>query len=349
MRLDDWTGRAELAYTQVRMEGGMNVQQTVQCSLCRRHCLVGPGEVGFCRTRRNVQGQMQSLVFGRLAAVESRPIEIKPFFHFHPGSTALTYCSYSCNLRCRWCQNWHLSRIDPARTEASYVSPEDLVQMALDAGDQGLCCSFTEPTLLHEYNLAAFPRAKADGLYTCYVSNGYMTVETLQALRDAGLDAIKIDVKGDAEVYREYCEAPHGEVVWHTASAARQMGLHVEIVNLVVTGVNDSDAALRNLIERHLDAVGAETPLHFTRYHPAHEMHAPPTLMGTLERAYHWARQAGVAYAYLGNVRGHPAENTYCPSCGQLLIERLGYRVRRVLLAPSGQCPACGRRIPVIG
>jgi len=326
----------------------MSADQTVHCSLCRRHCLVRPGEVGFCRTRRNVRGHMQSLVFGRLAALESRPIEIKPLFHFHPGSTALTYCSYSCNLRCRWCQNWHLSRTDPGQVEAPYVSPEGLVDMALDAGDQGLCCSFTEPTLLHEYNLAAFALAKAAGLYTCYVSNGYMTVETLQALRDAGLDAIKIDVKGDAEVYREYCDAPHGETVWQTASAAKQMGLHVEIVNLVVTGVNDSEAALRGLIERHLAAVGAETPLHFTRYHPAHEMRAPPTPIATLQKAHQWARQAGVAYPYLGNVHGHPALNTYCPSCGQLLIERLAYRVRRVWLTPSGQCPACERHIPVI-
>jgi pyruvate formate lyase activating enzyme len=326
----------------------MNVERTVQCSLCQRHCLLRPGEVGFCRTRRNVQGHIQSLIFGRLAVLESRPIEIKPFFHFHPGSTALTYCSYSCNLRCRWCQNWHLSRTDPGRADAPYVAPEDLVQMALDAGDQGLCCSFTEPTLLHEYNLAAFPLAKAAGLYTCYVSNGYMTVETLQALRDAGLDAIKIDVKGDADVYREYCEAQAGDMVWETAAAAKEMGLHVEIVNLVVTGVNDSEAALRDLIARHLYAVGADTPLHFTRYHPAHEMRAPPTPIATLQRAHQWAHQAGVAYPYLGNVQGHPAENTYCPSCGQLLIERLAYRVRHMLLTPSGQCPACGQRIPVI-
>jgi pyruvate formate lyase activating enzyme len=295
-----------------------------------------------------VQGQLQSLVFGRLAALESRPIEIKPFFHFHPGSTALTYCSYSCNLRCPWCQNWNLSRTDPGEVEAPYVTPEELVQRALHAGDQGLCCSFTEPTLLHEYNLVAFPLAKATGLYTCYVSNGYMTLETLQALRDAGLDAIKIDVKGDADVYREYCGAPQGEKVWATAAAAKEMGLHVEIVNLVVTSVNDSEAALRHLIARHLEAVGGETPLHFTRYHPAYQMRAPPTPIATLQRAHHWARQSGVAYPYLGNVHGDPAENTHCPACGQLLIERLAYRVRRVWLTPSSQCPECGRHTGVI-
>jgi pyruvate formate lyase activating enzyme len=326
----------------------MDSPEIVHCALCQRNCSIGPGDVGFCRTRRNVDGHLDSLVYGRLAALESRPIEIKPFFHFHPGSTALTYCSYSCNLRCRWCQNWHLSRADPLQTEAEYVSPEDVVAIALRSGDQGLCSSFTEPTLLHEYNLAAFPLAKAAGLYTCYVSNGYMTVNTLRELRDAGLDAIKIDVKGDAEVYRRYCGAAHGEAIWETAAAAKELGLHVEMVNLVVTGVNDSEDALSDLIHRHLQAVGPATPLHFTRYYPAHEMHAPATPISELERAYDLARQAGILYPYLGNVPGHPAENTYCPSCGQLLIERGGYALRQILLTGQSTCPSCGHRIPCV-
>jgi pyruvate formate lyase activating enzyme len=324
------------------------VNGTIQCSLCRRGCWIEPGRTGFCRTRRNTDGEVRSLVYGRLAVLESRPIEIKPFFHFYPGSSALTYCCYSCNLRCRWCQNWQLSRADPLHAQAEYVAPGELVAMALSAGDQGLCCSFTEPTLLHEYNLEVFPLAKEAGLYTCYVSNGYMTLQTLCALRDAGLDAIKIDVKGSAKVYREYCDAPLGEAVWETAAAAKQMGLHVEIVNLVVTRVNDSEEALRDLIQRHQDAVGAETPLHFTRYHPAHQMRAPPTAIDTLEHAYKLAREAGLWYPYLGNVPGHPGENTYCPSCGQLLVERWAYTVRRVLLTAAKKCPSCNRVIPCV-
>jgi pyruvate formate lyase activating enzyme len=228
------------------------------------------------------------------------------------------------------------------------VPPEDLVAMALRSGDQGLCSSFTEPTLLHEYNLAAFPLAKAAGLYTCYVSNGYMTLNTLRELRDAGLDAIKIDVKGNPSVYRQYCRAARGETVWETAAEARDLGLHVEIVNLLVTGVNDSKEAVFDLIQRHLQAVGPETPLHFTRYYPAHEMHAPATPISGLEQAYDLAKQAGVLYPYLGNVPGHPAENTYCPSCGQLLIKRSGYRLRQILLTTQSACPSCGHCIPCV-
>jgi pyruvate formate lyase activating enzyme len=202
--------------------------------------------------------------------------------------------------------------------------------------------------LLHEYNLAAFALAKAAGLYTCYVSNGYMALNTLRELRASGLDAIKIDVKGDADVYRQYCSASHGDMVWETAAAAREMGMHVEIVNLVVTGINDSHEALHDLIHRHLQAVGPETPLHFTRYYPAHQMRALPTSVQTLERAYELAREAGLAYPYLGNVPPHRGENTYCPSCSQLLIERAAYMVRKNVLTPLNQCPSCGNPIPCI-
>jgi len=174
-----------------------------------------------------------------------------------------------------------------------------------------------------------------------------MTLATLRELQGAGLDAIKIDVKGNAQVYRQYCAAPQGEMVWETAAAAKEMGLHVEIVYLVVTGVNDSEEALHDLIHCHLQAVGPQTPLHFTRYYPAYKMRAPPTQIRTLEYAYDLARQAGLAYPYLGNVPGHhPGENTYCPSCGQLLIERSSHTVQRNLLTPLAECPFCGESIP---
>ncbi|MBC7265278.1 MAG: AmmeMemoRadiSam system radical SAM enzyme [Chloroflexi bacterium] len=319
----------------------------VRCGLCQRRCLIAPGQRGFCQTRRNDGGQLQSLVYGRLAALESRPIEIKPFFHLYPGSTALTYCAYGCNLRCAWCQNWHLSRTDPLAKSAPYLSPEDLVEAALRGGDQGLCASFSEPALLHEYNLDAFPLAKRAGLYTCYVSNGMLTAEALEELAAAGLDAIKIDVKGDTEVYATWCGAKDVEGPWATASRALALGLHMEIVHLVVTGVNDGEDALSALVDEHLRHAGPDVPLHFTRYYPAYKMDAPATPISTLERAYEMAKAAGVRYPYLGNVTGHPGENTWCPRCGQLLIERRGYTVARILLTAEGRCPGCGETVPV--
>jgi len=175
-----------------------------------------------------------------------------------------------------------------------------------------------------------------------------MTLEALDELVDAGLDAIKIDVKGPSKVYERYCGVRDGESVWETAEAAVKSGLHVEIVVLVVPGVNDDMDSLTWLIERHLMRVGADTPLHFTRYHPAYKMHHPPTPVRTLEYARELAQKSGVRYPYLGNVPGHPAENTYCPRCGAELIVRRGYAVQRMNISDEGRCPTCGEDIHVV-
>ncbi len=294
----------------------------VRCILCERNCSLPLGLKGFCKTRMNLDGKLYTLVWGNLSALESRPIEIKPFFHYWPGSTALTFSTWSCNFDCSWCQNHHLSKTEPDATKSSFYPPEKIVGDALRGGDEGLCASFQEPTLLTDWVLPVFRLAHERGLYSCYVSNGYMTLEALRLLKESGMDGLKIDLKGDAETYREFCGGADVEKVWRNAQIAKEMGFHVEIVNLVVTGVNDDAACLRWIIERHLKEAGAETPLHFTRYYPAYKFHNPPTKVETLEKAYEMARAAGVLYLYLGNIRGHDYENTYCPKCGERLIQR---------------------------
>lgn len=321
----------------------------VVCRLCERLCRIPPGSHGFCKTRTNIDGRLYTLVYGDLAAVESRPIEIKPFFHFWPGSSALTFCCLSCNLACQWCQNFHLSRSTPDPVHARYLAPEDLVAVARAGGDQGVCISFTEPTLLLEYACDLFPLARANGLYTTMVSNGYLGQDALDLLARRGLDAIKIDAKGSDAVYRTYCGGVRAEVIWRNAERAKALGLHVEIVALVITGVNDDEESLCSLIGNHLRHVGPETPLHFTRYQPAYKFTNPPTAVSTLERAHRLARQAGVLYPYLGNVAGHRLENTFCPRCGELLIERYGYLLRRCTLGADKRCPRCGEAIPIVG
>ncbi|MEM3797922.1 MAG: radical SAM protein, partial [Candidatus Bathyarchaeia archaeon] len=225
----------------------------VRCSLCERRCEISNGLSGFCKTRVNVNGELYTLVYGDISAVESRPIEIKPFFHYWPGSTALTFSTWSCNLNCMWCQNFHLSKQEPKPQKAAFHTPENIVKLALYNGDIGLCASFQEPTLLTEWTIELFKIGKEKGLkYCCYVSNGYMTLEVLKALHEAGLDGLKIDMKGDKEVYAKYCGGADVEKIWRNAREAKKMGLHVEIVNLVVRGVNDDENALRWVIERHL-------------------------------------------------------------------------------------------------
>jgi len=322
---------------------------TVKCGLCERRCIIANGKMGFCKTRMNINGKLYTLVYGYLSALESRPIEIKPFFHYWPGSAALTFSTWSCNLECLWCQNYHLSRKPPDLLHASFTPQEEVLRQALRLGDKGLCASFQEPTLLTDWVLSLFKASSKRGLYCCYVSNGYMTLEALKMLKNSGMDGIKIDMKGKADVYRKYCGGVDVEVVWRNIREAKRMGLHVEVVNLVVTGVNDDEYSIEWVIERHLKEAGSETPLHFTRYYPAYKFSNPPTRVETLEKAYEMAKKAGVKYPYIGNVPGHRYENTYCPNCGRALIKRFGYTITSYKITDKKRCPYCGERIPIVG
>jgi len=321
----------------------------VQCTLCERRCVIDPDQLGTCQTRKNIDGRLHTLVYGDLSGVESRPIEIKPFFHYWPGSTALTFSTWSCNFDCPWCQNHDLSKSRP-RPERSYsVPPVRIVEMALESGDQGLCASFQEPTLLTDWALDVFFIGKERGLYCCYVSNGYMTLEALDLLRRSGLDGLKIDVKGDDRAYKGFCGSVDAGVPWRNAQAAKKMGIHVEIVNLVIPGVNDSRSTVASVIDKHLKYLGSETPLHFTRYLPAYKFRAPATEVRVLELAREAAWRAGVRYPYVGNVPGHSYEDTFCPECGECVIARHGYTILSYKVTGEKRCPKCGAVIPIAG
>jgi len=322
----------------------------VRCTLCERKCEILLDSKGVCKTRININGELYTLVYGDISAIESRPIEIKPFFHYWPGSTALTFSTWSCNLNCVWCQNFHLSKIEPYPNKTLYYSPEKVVELAVYNGDIGLCASFQEPTLLSEWILRVFKLGKEKGMrYCCYVSNGYMTLEVLNSLYKSGMDGIKIDIKGTDETYEKYCGGAKTEKIWRNAREAKKLGLHVEIVNLVVRDVNDDEESLRWIIEKHLSEVGMETPLHFTRYFSAYKLDNPPTKVETLEKAYEMAKRAGVLYPYIGNVFGHKYENTYCPNCGERLIQRYEYYVLQYKITKEKRCPKCATEIPIIG
>ncbi len=321
----------------------------VKCGLCERRCTLDVGEKGFCKTRRNIEGRLCTLVYGDISAIESRPIEIKPFFHYWPGSTALTLSTWSCNFGCPWCQNFHLSKVEPNPTSANFYSVEEVIEMAVRRKDEGLCLSFQEPTLLFEWAVSLFKSGRQRGLYGCFVSNGYMTLEALEALRNAGMDGLKVDIKGDMEIYRKYCGEVDLDKIWRNARNAKEQGLHVEIVSLLVRDVSDGENCVGETIERHLKEVGPETPLHFNRYYPAYRFDNPPTKVETLEKAYRQARKAGVKYPYIGNIFGHKCESTYCPNCGETLIQRFGYSIRKYSLTKRNRCPKCGQEIPIRG
>ncbi len=318
-----------------------------QCNLCERRCKIALGALGFCKTRKNIGGELHTLVYGDVSSISANPIEKKPFYHFWPGSVALTIGTYSCNLTCPWCQNWHISKSPPNPKLANYISPEEFVAQTLREHCQGVSISFNEPTVMFEYSLDVFKLARARGLYNTFVTNGYMTLEALRMLCDAGLDALCIDVKGDAEVVRKYCGGDV-EVVWRNVREAKKLGMHVEVVNLVIPGVNNREEQLRELARRHLREAGEETPLHFTAYYPAYKFDVPPTPIATLGRTHDIARSEGLEFVYLGNVPGHRYENTYCPDCGETLIKRFGLESIKINLKEK-RCPTCGREMSIVG
>ncbi len=320
----------------------------IECLLCAQNCKIPLRKRGFCNTRLNEEGKLYTLIYGDIVACESRPMEIKPFFHFYPGKTTMTFCAPSCNLRCQWCQNNHLSRREPRPLKARHVPPEEILTAAEACGDIGVCASFTEPTLLFEYLLDLFPITKERDMVNTMVSNGYMSARALEMLVNAGLDAINVDVKGSDEVYRKYCSARKGDSPpWETIRHALNLGVHVEVVHLVVTGLNDNVRAIKEVCEKHLRFASPDVPLHITAYFPACKYNEPPTSVDFLKSAWHIAKSAGIKFAYMGNVGMPPFENTYCPNCGALLIKRSAFRVLSNRLKER-KCPSCSSAINIV-
>ncbi len=317
------------------------LKDKIVCQLCWRFCKIDDGEAGFCQVRFNKGGKLYTTTYGKLSVLESRPIEIKPFFHFKPGTTSMTFSTYSCNFTCPWCQNWSISKYLPPNDPV--VEPEEVVDKALKYGDISVCASLNEPTLLFEYLLEVFSIARSRGLLNTMVSNGYVSPLALDALRKAGLDAMNVDVKGNDEVYREYCDA-RVDFVWRTIKRALKLGIHIEVVSLLVTNVSDEEDVVRDIVENHLKYAGADVPIHFTRYFPAFTFKEPPTKIEKLEKAISIAKKEGINFVYIGNVPGHKFENTYCPECGELLVRRYSYRVLDFKIK-EGKCCNCGREL----
>ncbi len=323
-------------------------RRLVRCWVCERRCTLAEGMRGFCRNRVCSGGRLYVETYGLLSAVESRPIEIKPLFHYWPGSTSLTFSGWGCNYRCPWCQNHHLSWSEPDPGASIYLEPRELVELAAKLGDEGICASFNEPGIHFEYVVDASAEARRRGLYSTVVTNGYFSERALRELVEAGVDGFSIDIKGCPRTYRRFLGADP-EYVLRNARRALDMGAHVEMVYLVVTGANDDEECMEWVVGKHVDLLGPEVPLHINRYHPANRYHEPPTELGKLLRAYRIARREGVEYVYIGNVAFEEYQDTRCPRCGKVLIKRRGYTVTYYGLDSGNRCPRCGHRVPIRG
>jgi len=328
--------------------------EAVQCGTCERRCKIGLGKRGFCGSRQNFDGRLYSVTYGDLSSISMNPIEKKPLFHYWPGSVAASAGSWGCSLKCVYCQNYSLSMVEADFERSSYVSPENLVDLALRKNAKGLSFTFNESSsTLLEYMIDCFRISRGKGLYCNLNTNMYMTLESLELMRNAGLDSVCIDIKGDLAFYKQYCNEADVEFVWRNAKEARKRGLHLEMVNLVIPGANDSRDCVEGIIGRTRDSLGAETPLHFTRYYPAYRAQEYGLMRTTPVETLEWARRKAVEselrYVYIGNVPGHPWENTYCPNCRTLLIKRHVFSILKYTVTSDKHCPECGERIRIEG
>ncbi|MDI6841109.1 MAG: AmmeMemoRadiSam system radical SAM enzyme [bacterium] len=317
----------------------------VQCHLCPRNCVLKPKQRGYCRVRENQAGKLMTLNYGIPCAVHIDPIEKKPLFHFIPKSEVFSIATAGCNLRCKFCQNWEISQRPPEETENVWLPPDEVVRMAKENKCPSIAYTYSEPVNFYEYMLETAKIAKKAGIKNTMHSNGYINPEPLKELCKY-LDAANIDLKGFTdEYYQELCEAEL-EPVKVSLKILKEEGVWIEITNLIVPTKNDDPKTIRKMCEWIRDSLGAEVPLHFSRFWPMYKMqNLPPTPIETLEQARKIAIGVGLKYVYIGNIPSHKAENTYCPNCGKLLIRRIGYYVPENNII-NGKCKFCGQKIP---
>jgi pyruvate formate lyase activating enzyme len=324
----------------------------VRCTLCPRRCAIADGELGSCRTRRNDGGSLRSVTHGRLLAAAVDPIEKKPLFHFRPGSAIFSIAQAGCNLSCPFCQNHSLSQLPRTgtiedATAARLWTAAQIVDEASSRGCRSIAFTYSEPILSLELAEEVFPFARERGIDLVFVTNGQATPGAADALAPI-LAAANVDLKCfDEEKYRRVLGGEL-EATLNAIRTWRARGVWVEVTTLVVPGFSDGEEELGR-IAAFLSGVDADIPWHVSRFHPAHEWTGvPSTPIPLLARAVEIGRAHGLRHVYTGNVPGSAAEKTLCPSCGAVLIDREGYRIRRVAVA-DGRCGACGAKIAGVG
>ena len=313
----------------------------VKCTLCPHSCVIPEGGKGICNIRENIDGELIAAGYGRTTSLAMDPIEKKPLFHFKPGSLILSVAPNGCNLKCRWCQNWQISQeVVPTR----FIDPKLLVDIAIRENSVGIAFTYTEPLIWFEYIIDVAKIGKPKGLSMVAVTNGYINPEPLDELLDY-IDAMNIDLKAmDDEVYRKLIGGRLEPVLNTVRTSAKR--ILIEVTNLLIPGVNDSDDQIKRLVDFIAD-VDPKIPVHFSRYFPAWKFNAPPTPVKTLLRAREIASKK-LDYVYLGNVYIPDAEDTFCPYCGNKLVSRSGFYAKIVGITEDRKCSKCGKDADIV-
>jgi len=319
----------------------------VTCLLCPRKCVIPEGNTGYCRVRENSGGVLYSLSYGHPCSIHADPIEKKPFFHVLPGTHSLSISTMGCNMECKFCQNWQISQSSPDMIETTYTRPERIVASAVKNDLPSITYTYGEPVVFIEYARDISRIAAARGLKSFAVTNGYYNSIPFGDLCKS-TDAIKIDLKAFTDsYYRKICGGTLKPVLDSIVQTKRE-GVWLEIVYLMVPTLNDSPKEIKKMAGWILENVGDEVPLHFSRFFPQYKLkNLPPTPLSSLERAHRICREEGIKFVYIGNVPGGGRENTFCPSCGTVVIERKGYRIRSINMK-GDSCAGCGEAIPGI-
>jgi pyruvate formate lyase activating enzyme len=319
----------------------------VACELCPRRCVIPEGGAGDCRIRVNLGGKLRATTYGRPSAIHIDPMEKKPLFHFHPGTSVFSIATAGCNLHCLNCQNWQLSQRGGEEMEQIYrADPPEVVKAAKEQGCKSLAYTYSDPVVFYEYVYDTSAIARRESLNNTYHTAGYINPKPLRRLCGL-LDASNTDLKAfDDGFYRRVTGATLRPVL-DTLVTLREEGVWLEVTNLVIPTLNDDLAMIRRMASWMCDELGPDTPLHLSRFQPQYRMrNLPPTPVEALDRARREALDAGLHYVYIGNVPGHEANSTYCPSDGTILIRRVGFMVVENKLTADGRCPTCNQKIP---
>ncbi len=317
----------------------------VQCKLCPRQCVIPNGKRGFCGVRENRDGILYTMVYAKPVTITlDDPIEKKPLFHFLPSTFTFSLATAGCNLKCKFCQNWEISQRRPEELDYIYLEPADLVKKLQASGRPTIAYTYSEPTIFYEYMLETAKLARAQGFKNIMHSSGYINEAPLRQLAKY-LDAVNIDLKGFTDDYYAKMTEARLEPVLKTLKVLREEGVHLEITTLILPGYNDDEDSMVKMCLWIKENLGEDTPLHISRFFPMYKMISlQPTPVATLEKLRQIALDCGLKYVYIGNVAGHAAENTYCPKCKRLLIERRGYFILENNIV-DGKCKFCQEKI----
>lgn len=318
-----------------------NVDGSVECVLCPHHCIIAEGRTGICRVRKNMKGILYSVNYAQVSSWGMDPIEKKPLYHFYPGNVIFSVGSIGCNFKCKFCQNWQIAQSADVPTQE--VNPEDLVAIAKGQRKNiGIAYTYNEPTIWYEYVLECAKLAHEEGLKNVLVTNGFIEKEPLNQILPF-VDAMNIDLKAFHEDFYKKLSAGRLAPVMETIEIS-QKKCHVELTTLIIPGMNDSAEEIE-AIAKWVSSLRKDIPIHFTRYFPCYKLDIPATPPETIKKAREIALKY-LDYVYTGNMTDETGSNTYCPSCGKMVIQRTGYFVQ--VKMEDNKCPNCGSELRII-